>query len=120
MSKLNQIVLEQGETKIDTWDLYYILPSGEKYLGSFMVTTRRLFFDAKSEGSALGFIEATSPFAPNSLGIYEISKARIRSVELEKSFLSKKAVITLDNGEVHKFDRGALSADKVIDAIKQT
>jgi len=119
MSNLSKIQLLDGETKIDTWDLYYIMPSGEKFLGTLMVTTKRIFFDAKSEGSVGGFLASTSPFAPNSLGVHEISKDRIKSVTAEKSLFSKKAVVTLDNGEIHKFDRGAMSADKVIDAINK-
>ncbi len=119
MSKLSKIVLEPGESKIDTWDLFYNLPDGSKFMGTLMATNKRIFFDAKAEGTVAGLVKSTSAFAPNSLGIFEISKDRVTKVEVENSFFSKRAVGTLDNGEKHVFDRRMMSADKVAEAIRQ-
>ena len=51
-------------------------------------------------------------------GYLEINKADITDVQAEKSFLAKKAIVTLNDGSKHVFNYGMLNIDKVVEAIK--
>ncbi|MGA2297549.1 MAG: hypothetical protein ABSG15_08390 [FCB group bacterium] len=109
--------IEPGENKIDTWTIMYVPPYGGKYNGKLTVTNKRLIYEAKYEATVLGTLVASSPFAPNSLGVSILPKDSITYVETTKSFLSKKVIVNMKNGEKHIFDYGALGVDKVEAAI---
>jgi hypothetical protein len=107
------------ETAIDTWTILYIPPGGGKYNGKLTVTNKRLFYDAKYDVSAKGLISEALFIKWGSEGYLTIDKADIKDVQLEKSFLAKKVVITLSDGSKHIFNYGALNVDKVAEAIKR-
>jgi hypothetical protein len=115
---MSNFEIESGENKIDTWTIMYVPPYGGKYNGKLTVTNKRLIYEAKYEATVLGTLAASSPFAPNSLGVSILPKEDITLVEISKSFLSKKVIVNMNNGEKHIFDYGALGVDKVADAIK--
>ena len=109
--------LQAGEEVIDTWTLIYTPPGGGKYNGKLTVTNKRLLYDAKYDVSAKGMLSEALFAKWGSEGYLEISKADIASVKAEKSFLAKKALVTLSDGSVHTFNYGMLNIDKVIEAI---
>lgn len=113
-----KIELQPGETTIDTWTILYIPPGGGKYNGKLTVTSKRLLYDAKFDVSAKGLLSEALFVKWGSEGYLEINKADIRDVQVEKSFLAKKALVTLTDGSVHIFNYGALNVDKVADAIR--
>lgn len=110
--------LQPGENKIDTWTILYIPPGGGKYNGKLTVTNKRLLYDAKYDVSAKGLLSEALFVKWGSEGYLEINKTDIKEVQVEKSFLAKKAVVTLSDGSKHTFNYGALNVDKVADAIK--
>jgi hypothetical protein len=110
--------LQPGEKKIDTWTILYIPPGGGKYNGKLTVTDKRLFYDAKYDVSAKGLLAEALYVKWGSEGYLEISKADIKDVQVEKSFLAKKVILTLSDGSKHIFNYGALNVDKVAEAIK--
>lgn len=105
------------EKEIDTWTLLYVPPSGGKYNGKCTITNKRILYDAKFDYSVTGFIEEALFVKWGSEGYVVIPKARIKNVEIKKSFLDKSVLLTLDNGQVHKFSYGAMNIDKVAEAI---
>lgn len=111
--------LHPDEQVIDTWTLIYTPPGGGKYNGKLTVTNKRLLYDAKYDVSAKGLLSEAMFIKWGSEGYLEISKSDIGSVKAEKSFLAKKALITLSDGSVHTFNYGVLNIDKVIEAINQ-
>ena len=111
--------LNPGETEIDTWTILYVPPKGGKYNGKLTVTNKRLLYDAKFDATFGGMIEEALFVKLGSEGYVIIPKDRIKNMEVKKSFLSKKVILTLDNGEIHTFDYGALNVDKVAEAINQ-
>ena len=113
-----KIELGPGETKIDTWSILYIPPNGGKYNGKLTVTNKRLLYDAKFDVSARGLFTEALFVKWGSEGYLEINKADIKDVQVEKSFLAKKAIVTLSDGSKHTFNYGALNVDKVAEAIK--
>ncbi len=113
-----KLTLESGEQRIDTWTILYNSPKGDKYNGKLTVTNQRLIYDAQFDVSASGIIEESLFMKFGSEAYIVIPKSRIKSVEAEKSFFAKKAVITLDNGEKHVFNYGMLNIDPVIKAIQ--
>ena len=113
------IQLQPGETKIDTWTILYIPPGGGKYNGKLTVTNKRLLYDAKYDVSAKGLLSEAMFIKWGSEGYLEINKSDITDVSVEKSFLSKKAIVTLSDGSKHTFNYGALNVDKVAEAIKE-
>lgn len=105
------------ETVIDTWTLLYTPPGGGKYNGKLTVTNKRLLYDAKYDVSAKGLLSEAMFIKWGSEGYLEINKTAITDVQVEKSFLAKKAILTLTDGSKHIFNYGALNIDKVVVAI---
>ena len=91
------IQLQPGENKIDTWTILYIPPGGGKYNGKLTVTNKRLLYDAKYDVSAKGLLSEAMFIKWGSEGYLEINKSDITDVSVEKSFLSKKAIVTLSD-----------------------
>ncbi len=89
------ITLLPGETKIDTWTILYVPPKGGKFNGKLTVTNKRLLYDAKFDVSAKGILEEFVFVKWGSEGFLEITKDDIQNVEVQKSFLSKKCIVTL-------------------------
>jgi hypothetical protein len=112
------IQLQANETKIDTWTILYQPPGGGKYNGKLTITNKRLLYDAKYDVSAKGLLAEAMFIKWGSEGYLEINKADIKDVQVEKSFLAKKAIVTLTDGSKHTFNYGALNVDKVAEAIK--
>jgi hypothetical protein len=104
-----KIELEPNETKIDTWTILYVPPNGGKYNGKLTITNKRLLYDAKFEESKKGLL-------PEALFL-EINKADIKDVKVEKTYLAKKAIVTLTDDSKHIFNYGPLNVDKVAEAI---
>ncbi len=117
MSKLPFELLPE-ETVIDTWTLLYIPPGGGKYNGKLTITNTRLLYDAKYDVSAKGLLSEAMFIKWGSEGYLEINKADITDVQVEKSFLAKKAILTLTDGSKHIFNYGALNIDKVVVAMR--
>jgi hypothetical protein len=113
------IEMQSGEAKIDTWTILYMPPGGGKYNGKLTITNKRLLYDAKYDVSAKGLLSEAMFIKWGSEGYLEINKADIKDVQTEKSFLAKKAIITLTDGSKHIFNYGALNIDKVVDAINK-
>ena len=116
MSKFS-FTLFQDEQVIDTWTILYIPPGGGKYNGKLTITNKRLLYDAKYDVSAKGLLSEALFIKWGSEGYLEISKTDISDVQVEKSFLAKKAILTLTDGSKHTFNYGALNIDKVVAAI---
>ena len=74
-------------------------------------------YDAKFDVSAKGLLSEALFIKWGSEGFLEISKADIKDVQVEKSFLAKKVILTLADGSRHTFNYGALNVDKVAVAI---
>ena len=116
-SRSMKIELQPNETKIDTWAILYIPPNGGKYNGKLTITNKRLLYDAKYDVSAKGLLSEALFIKWGSDGYMEINKADIKDVQVEKSFLAKKAIVTLTDGSKHTFNYGALNVDRVVAAI---
>ena len=116
MSKF-PFTLLPDEQVIDTWTILYIPPGGGKYNGKLTITNKRLLYDAKYDVSAKGLLSEALFIKWGSEGYLEISKTDISDVQVEKSFLAKKAILTLTDGSKHTFNYGALNIDKVVAAI---
>jgi hypothetical protein len=114
-----KIELLPGEATIDTWTILYIPPNGGKYNGKLTITNQRLLYDAKFDVSAKGLLSEALFIKWGSEGYLEINKSDIKDVEVQKSFLAKKAIVTLNDDSKHTFNYGALNVDKVADAIRE-
>ena len=116
MSK-SPFTLMADEKIIDTWTLLYSPPGGGKYNGKLTITNKRLLYDAKYDVSAKGLLAEAIFIKWGSEGYLQIDKADIKDVQVEKSFLAKKAILTLSDGSKHTFNYGAMNIDKVVAAI---
>ena len=105
--------LAPNEHAIDKWTLFYISPDNQRYSGKLAVTSQRLIFDAKFDGTVSGMM--TARVASGRLQIY---KNEITNLVTQKSFLKKKVMLTLTDGSVHTLDYGAMSIDKLVAAIE--
>jgi hypothetical protein len=106
--------LNPGEQVIDTWTMLYIAPNGGKYNGMLKVTNRRLLYHAKMDASVLGVIGERG-----AEGGVIIDKSDITTIDVVKKLLSKKAILTLEDGSKHSFDYGAMNIDKCVAAIER-
>lgn len=113
-----KIELLPDEHKIDTWTILYKTPGGRSFNGKLLVTNRRLVYDARFDVSASGIVEESLFFKWGSEAFIVIPKSLIKSVDAERNFFAKKAIVTLDNEERHIFNYGMLSIDPVIAAIQ--
>lgn len=107
------------EQVIDTWTLLYSPQGGGKFNGKLTITNKRLLYDAQYDVSAKGLLSEAMFVKWGSEGYLEINKSDITDVKAEKSFLAKKAIITLTDGSKHTFNYGMLNIDKVIAAINE-
>lgn len=114
-----KIELHPGEIKIDTWAILYIPPNGGKYTGKLTITNKRLLYDARFDGSGRGLLPEALFTKWGREGYLEINKADIKDVQVEKTFLDKKAIVTLTDDSKHTFHYGALNVDKVAEAIRR-
>ena len=114
---MSKFQLEPNEKDLGTWTILYQPPKGGKYNGKLTITDKRLLYDAQFDVSSRGMIEEALFVKWGSVDFIVIPKSRIKNVVAEKSFFAKKAVITLDNGDIHTFNYGMLNIDKVIEAI---
>jgi hypothetical protein len=114
---MGKMPLDPGETSLGTWTILYLPPGGGKYNGVLNVTDRRLLYDAKFDVSTRGLVEEALFIKWGSEGYVVIPRERIRKVETQKSMLAKKIVLTLDDGQQHVFNYGALNIDKIVEAI---
>lgn len=112
-----KIEFQPDESKIDTWTILYTPPGGGKFNGKLTVTNQRLLYDAKYDVSAKGLLSEAMFIKWGSAGFLEINKKDIVKVEMEKSFLAKKIILTLADDSRHIFNYGVLNVDKVVDAI---
>ena len=107
------IELQAGETEIGAWTLFYHPPYGGKFNGTLTVTDRRLIYTASDDASLGGVLTHKA-----ASGRVEIAKADIRDIEVTRSLFHKRALVTLTDGSFHMFDRGAMSIDKVAEAME--
>lgn len=112
-------ILEPGETKIDTWTVIYQSPNGGKFNGKLLITDKKLYYDARFDVSTVGLLGEALFVKSGSEDYLAIPKTRIANIETKKSFLKKRVILTLDNGQIHIFDYGMLNIDKIVDAIKK-
>jgi len=77
-------------------------------------------YDAKFDVSAKGILSEALFIKWGSEGYLEINKADLKDVQVEKSFLAKKAIVTLSDDSKQIFNYGALNVDKVAVRLKAT
>ncbi|MBN2113893.1 MAG: hypothetical protein JW785_07190 [Acidimicrobiia bacterium] len=109
--------LAEGERELGSWTLNYLPPGGGRYTGKLVVTDRRLLFDARFDTSVGGVLRQLIIYEGDQ-GYLEIPKTSIRATEVRSGLLSKRVVVTLEDGSQHAFDYGMLSVKKVAEAIE--
>ena len=113
------IELQPGEEIIDTWPLHYSPPGGGKFEGRCTVTNQRIMY-ATRLGQELR--QKLAEFMDPSKEDREyliIPKERIADIETEKTYLEKRVILILDNGQRHEFSYGALKIDRVVEAMSK-
>ena len=113
-----KIELLPAESAIDTWTILYNPPGGGNYNGKLTITNKRLLYDARFDVAAKGSLPEAMYSKWGHDGYLEINKADIKELNVEKSLLAKKAILTLADGSVHTFNYGVLNIDKVVAAIE--
>ena len=91
------------------------MPGSRRPWSRSAATTRRRFaatFDTSLVGTLAQLV-----MVEGGHGYLEIPQASIRSVEVQRSLLKKRVLVTVDDGGCHTFDYGALSVEKIAAAI---
>jgi hypothetical protein len=113
-----KVELEPGEVEVGNWILNLRPSSGGVLSGKMTVTNTRLLFEAKSDISVSGLVDRMGVIAGGKPGLLAIRKADIRDIALNKSFLRKQFVVVLADGATLAFDRGVMSIEAVLDAVR--
>lgn len=114
---MSSTALQPGENAIDTWTIFYTPPGGKKFNGKLTVTNRRLIYRTLYDAAYNPASYHVTFDKEDKDIIYYINKTDIASVDVQKSFLAKKVIITLTDGTKHEFNYGVLSVDKLVAAI---
>lgn len=107
-----KIEMQPGETPIDTWSINYVAPSGEVAIGKLTITNLRLAFLPQHERASL------SLSIYNKNGLIILNKTEIKKVDTQRSFFSKKVLVTMADNSTHVFDYGAMNIDKLVVGIQ--
>ena len=113
------LALEPGEKIIDTWPLLYSPPGGDRYEVRCTVTNKRLMYGGagmRITADLTGLVDHTT----GNRNWLVIPKHRIRQIETRRSYLEKRVILSIDNGQQHEFSYGALNIDRLVDAISTT
>jgi len=114
-----KIDLEPGETIQHEQVLFYLPESGGKLNGKLTVTNSRVLYEAKYDASLAGTLKSTLFVTWGSEGgLLDIRKSDIANVAVEKKFLSKKCIVSMNDGSKHTFDAAALGIDKAAETIQ--
>ena len=105
--------LQEGEKLMGSWTINYIAPGGGRYLGQLDVTDKNLYFDGKFDMSFSGIVQEALFVKTGSAGYLCIPKNMIKKLDVKKSLLKKQVILTLTDDQVHTFDYGAMSVDKL-------
>lgn len=117
MAGIFKVPLIKNETGIDSWDLYYTFPDGLNFFGVITITNKRIFFETTVKGGVEALLSASAVFTNHVPDNVVLSKKHIKKIETIKDVSGNKAVITLDNGEIHILDRKMLAIDRIIEAL---
>ncbi|WP_300597683.1 hypothetical protein [Niabella sp.] len=107
-----KLELQPNETTIDTWAINYVGPNSKTATGKLTITNQRLLFLPQHGADSL------SLSVYNRQGLIVLDKSCIRNVAAQKSFLSKKVLITMSDDSVHTFNYGVMNIDKLVAAIQ--
>jgi len=114
---MSNTALQTGENIIDNWAIFYTPPGGKKFNGKLTVTNRRLIYRTLYDaGYNPASYRVTFDKEDKDI-IYSITKADISRVDVQKSLLAKKVIVTLSDGTKHEFNYGVMSIDKLVTAI---
>jgi hypothetical protein len=118
---------------IGSWTVNYVPEEGGRYTGTLEVGEAGLHFDTLYESSNKTIVKAifvdVATFAAagghtvyrysnDEKAIIDLPAAEIDGVEAAKSGMTKRAVVTMKNGEMFVFDYGLLSVKKLVAAIE--
>lgn len=107
-----KLELQSNETAIDTWAINYIGPNNKAAAGKLTITNQRLLFLPQHGADSL------SLSVYNRKGLIVLDKSNIKDVAAQKSFLSKKVLVTMRDDSVHVFNYGVMNIDKLVAAIQ--
>lgn len=118
---------------LGSWTINYLPEEGGRYTGTLEVTDSGLHFDTLYESSNKTIIKAifvdVATFAAagghtvyrysnDEKAIIDLPAQEISEVAATKSGMTKRAVVTMNNGEEFVFDYGMLSVKKLVAAIE--
>ena len=118
--------------RLGSWTINYVPEEGGRYTGSLEVSDTGLRFDTLYESSnktivkAIFFDVATFTaagghtvyrYSNDDKATIELPADDIERVEAAKSGRTKRAIVTMKNGERFVFDYGMLSVKKLVAAI---
>ena len=120
---------------LGTWTVNYLPGEGGRYTGTLEVRSDRVYFDTLYESSNKTIVKAifldTATFAAagghtvyrysnDEKAVVDLPAAEMTGVEAAKKGMTKRVVITMENGEQFVFDYGMLSVKKLVAAIGST
>ncbi|MEI9954810.1 MAG: hypothetical protein WDM90_00500 [Ferruginibacter sp.] len=114
---MSKVILQPGETAIDTWTIFYSPSAEKKFNGKLTVTNKRLIYRTLYDAAYNPASYHVAFDKEDKDIVFSINKADIASVDTQKSLLAKKVILTLSDGSRHEFNYGVMSVDKLVDAI---
>ena len=113
------VTLQPGEEDLGTWMLIHRPENGDgHYNGNLKITNRRLLYDGTRDSHFEGLIVEAVLQKWTGDGLLEIEKDAITDIQVSKSLFRKQVTLTLADGSRYAFDRGMLSIDRLVEAIR--
>ncbi len=112
------LTLDPGEIEKGSWTTNFLPDGGGRYTGKLVITDRRVVFMSQFDTSLSGSLRNIMTHDPGGGDIIAIPRDRIADIAVKKSLLNKKVLLTLDDGDVHTIDMGAMSVDKIVAALQ--
>jgi hypothetical protein len=117
---------------IGSWTVNYLPEEGGRYTGTLEVSESGLFFDTLYESSNKTIVKAifldvatftaagghtVYRYSNDEKAVIELPASDIGGVQGARAGMTKRAVVTMKNGEQFVFDYGMLSVKKLVAAI---
>jgi hypothetical protein len=115
---MSKFSLDDGETEKGKWTTNFLPYSGNKYTGQLIITDKRVIFHAQFNTSFTGIVTEALFYKFGDEGYFIIPRDQIKSIDTKVSFLNKKVILTMNNGQINTIDNGALGIDKIVAVLK--
>jgi hypothetical protein len=115
---MSKFSLDPEEQEVGHWTTNFLPGQGGRNTGKLTITDKRVIFHAQYDTSLSGLVSEAIFYKFGDEGYFIIPRDQIKLVETKSSFINKRVILNLENGQKHTIDNGMLSIDKIVASLK--